>query len=396
MFPDKEFRKHRNLSIYVHIPFCSTKCGYCDYYSVGGASSEIIEASIGSIIADLDQAVSLVARGSESITSIYVGGGTPSLLAPNLLDSLLAAIECYAPDGLIEYTVEANPESITEEFLQTCLRRGVSRLSVGVQSFDPEELHYLDRGASPDDIRRALALLSEHFPGIYNLDLMVGLPHQTEASLAESIRLATSFDPNHISLYTLVVEPGTPLSRQILDGTKSEIVSEARGELWRAGIKMLESANYEWYEVSNFARGHRGIHNLAYCHLQPYLGIGPGSESTLSARTGPVRVAASRTPGRARYEASEITPSQFLLEHFMMGLRMTDGVAEERIVKVFGLDLQSVIGEATRRYVDNGYLHVSNASLAATRLGMGFLDEILTAIALDIDTVRPRFCTWPG
>ena len=397
MFPDNPtLVPQTRFSLYIHVPFCSSKCGYCDFFSVANQRSNAIEAAIDETIDDLRSALQLISspRGF-TVPSVYIGGGTPSFLRLNLLDRLLDAIDGELPEADREYTVEANPESLTDAFLERGRSRGVTRISVGVQSLSPGELEYLDRSATVEENIRALELVGRSYANSFGVDLMSGVPGQSADSIRQAIDSVLSYHPIHLSFYSLTVEPGTPLAEQIEDGSRQAPPEQA--DIWQRGVEHIESAGFEWYEISNFAQpGHRSVHNQSYWRLEPYLGIGPGAVSTLAGPAGPVRITASRRLTNTEYAFDPIKPSEFLLEHFMMGLRTSDGLDIDRINRIFDFDFHSADHEYATILRDQGYLEMVNNSLRATRSGRMILDRLLSSIAIDLDRLSVRRPAWPS
>ncbi|MDR3200879.1 MAG: radical SAM protein, partial [Spirochaetales bacterium] len=221
-----------SASLYIHIPFCVQKCAYCDFYSVpadtaGAQTREAIQAVLEAEIRQFDYYRE--EWRPAKIPSVYIGGGTPSLIPPPLLEKFLAGIKKRLPAPPLEFTIEANPESLSEEFLGVCTASGVTRLSLGLQTFDPRCLEALGRRASPEDNRRALRLLDTLWKGEISLDLMYGLPGQTGRGACADTAEALEGKPGHISLYALTLEEGTPLYSAIQAG-KIQAADEARQE----------------------------------------------------------------------------------------------------------------------------------------------------------------------
>lgn len=344
------------LSLYLHVPFCESRCRYCNFYFETGWSPRVLHRTLEAILEEsrLFRQLLYPGNGPTPLRTIYVGGGTPSVIPPAELDRFFQALRgIWQPDpaGLVEFAVEANPESLKDGHLETFRRHGVTRLSLGVQTWNDRHLSLLGRRARAADIDRCLTLLDPRRPdpawqGLVNLDLMVGLPGQTRAELDADLDRLLGFQPPHVSVYTLTVEERTPLHRLLADPAVPELDDEAAEELWLHAAGRLEQAGLMNYEVSNFAcPGAESRHNLAYWHLDPYLGLGPGAVSTLPCQPGlgreptglagpawirltnPDTFAYSR-PGRPGCQpATEVLPPRdLLLEHFLTGLRIREGL----------------------------------------------------------------------
>ena len=374
-----------SISVYVHIPFCTSRCRYCDFSVVTGASPQMIERTLERT---LEEASWFAERmGRPRIRTIYIGGGTPSLIAPHRLARFLEGLtgrlgaEC-SPE---EWTIEANPETVTADFLTTVSAAGVDRLSLGIQSFQDRLLRRLGRRAKAAHIDAALDRIAAHWSGRLTVDLITGTPTQTDADLDDDLTRLAAFQPGHVSLYSLTVEPGTPLERAIERGSETPLSDEVQEELWIAARDRLVASGYRWYEVSNFALpGCESRHNAVYWRSEPYLGLGPGAVGTvpvLDPTTGgvsPTAMVRLTNPEMSAYAAATgdawmrdvevIDTPTLLFEHFMLGLRTEDGVRLGRLKSVFGLDETSVV--ALLRRCAELWAHVDPGSLREGRVSL--------------------------
>ncbi len=346
------------IAVYVHIPFCASRCRYCDFHVVTGTPPQLIDRTLERT---LDEASWYAERlGRPSIRTIYLGGGTPSLIPPARLGRFLDELgRRLGLDGSPqEWTIEANPESVSADFLRTASAAGVDRLSLGIQSFQDRLLRQLGRRAKAAHIDAALDLVAAHWPGRLTVDLITGTPGQTGAELEDDLTRLTAIGPGHVSLYSLTVEPDTPLARAIERGKVTPLADEVQDELWITARDRLIDRGYRWYEVSNFAfPGCESRHNTIYWQSEPYLGLGPAAVGTVpalapapdgSSATATIRLT---NPGMPAYAAGDewnrdvevIDARTLLFEHFMLGLRTDDGVRFGRLRTVFGLDQPSVI-----------------------------------------------------
>ncbi len=305
--------------------------------------------------------------------TVYVGGGTPSVLPPRLLEALLTRISRLRP---VEWTVEANPESLDREFLASCHRAGVTRLSMGLQSMDDRLLAVLGRPGTVADNRRALETVGERWNGETSLDLIAGIPGQSAANLLADVGTVVDSGVGHASLYSLTIEPDTPLAGLVASGGVVLNRPDHDDDLWLAGRAAFETAGVRQYEVSNFARpGKECRHNLRYWHLEPYLGIGPGAVSTLprelaAALVGELTDAAvvrlanprdieSFLDGRGGapawgIEVEPISAREFVLETLMMGLRLVDGISRASFQHRFGHSLDDLAPGLWQRWEAGG------------------------------------------
>ena len=281
------------LSLYVHIPFCTAKCGYCDFNSYAG-QDHLIPAYDRA----LDRELRLWARslGSRPVPTVYFGGGTPSLTPLEELAGVAATIrECFGLDPDVEWSLEANPGTVNEAYLRGLRALGVNRLSFGVQSFDDAELRALERIHTADDVRREVAAARAAGFDNVNLDLIFGLPGQTLEGWRRNLEEALRLEPEHLSVYALTVEEGTALARDVARGRKPAPDPDLQADMYELTERMLADAGYEHYELSNWAKpGRRCRHNLVYWRNQEYLGVGAGAHSYVDG----VRFANERLPSR--------------------------------------------------------------------------------------------------
>lgn len=272
------------ISVYVHIPFCARKCLYCDFYSIEAPGE--VEA----FLAALDREVGLVQAGApgSKVQTIFLGGGTPSLLAPAQVEAILRRLRsafAVAPDA--EITLESNPGTLTRDSLAAYRAGGVNRLSLGVQSFHDLELRALGRIHSADDARRAIGDARAAGFDNLSLDLIYALPGQSLARWEATLRTAVQLAPEHVSAYALTIERHTPFGRMLRAGELQRAPTDTEAAMFERTMEMLEATGYEHYEVSNYARpGFRCRHNLAYWMHHDYLGLGPSAHSFRMAEGG--------------------------------------------------------------------------------------------------------------
>ncbi len=272
--------KNKKVGIYIHIPFCAHKCPYCDFYSKKPAHMEM-DSYKQALIERIELLGKKYSYGFEADT-VYFGGGTPSLMGGDALCEILGAVKtAFKVEDGAEVTVEANPESVSGEFFRCVKAGGFNRLSMGLQSANEDELRLLGRAHSCEDVARAVGMARQ--AGIENitLDLMLGLPGQTESKLSDSIDFCADLKVPHLSSYILKVEENTVFGRKNLQLPEDDSVSD----LYLFAALRLKELGYKHYEISNFAReGFESRHNLKYWHCEEYLGIGPGAHSFLEGK----------------------------------------------------------------------------------------------------------------
>jgi oxygen-independent coproporphyrinogen-3 oxidase len=373
-------------SLYLHIPFCAGACDYCDFYSVPVRPGDARPAAfIDALLADTRN---LLARFAVSgIPTLYLGGGTPSLLGEAGVTRLLSGLKAILPAWPAEVTVEANPESADEAFVTACRDHGVSRISLGIQTFNTASRRMVHRVGEGTLLRERLALLSSLFPGAFSADLISGLPGQDEAILRADIETLLSFKPAHVSLYALTSDPKLPGSPP----------DDEADRLWLLGRDALEKGGLAQYEVSNFARpGKRSLHNIRYWRMENWLGIGPAASGPLiDDNTGTGKRYAANADVDA-YLASDFTNCadgnytvEFLdrptlmKETFLMGFRYAGGPDRERFRIRFGAEPEAFIPRTLERWRERGLLDAEKPAL--NRDGLPFLNLFLLDAFKELD-----------
>jgi len=363
--------------LYLHLPFCAHRCGYCDFVTVVARAGQH-EAYVDALLAELELERGLLAPRLETI---FLGGGTPTFTQPRALERLLGAL----PDAT-EVTVEANPETVTSELATLLSRNRVNRVSLGAQSFHVHLLDVLERRAGPDDVRRAVHVLRDGGFENVNLDLIYGIPGQSAAELERDLAEALALGPEHLSCYELEAKPGTRFTHA--HGAELELQAEAMESHFELVVERLTAAGYRWYETANFCRapdeaGGRDLrsgHNLAYWEGRDYLGLGIGAVSTVGSRrwrNAPrladylQTLAARSTPPR---EHEPLGADVRRRERVMLGLRLDEPLP------VAGLE-QALDSEALVRLARLGLVERGAGTLALTTrgrfLGGGVTAELL-------------------
>ena len=362
--------------LYVHLPFCAHRCGYCDFVTVVGRHGEH-DAYVDALLRELELEAGLLDRG---LDTIFLGGGTPTFTEPGALERLLAAL----PDAR-EVTVEANPETVTPELAALLSRNRVNRVSLGAQTFNTALLDVLERRASGEDVKRAVYVLrSAGFDNI-NLDLVYGIPGQSTADLERDLATALSFEPEHLSCYELEAKPGTRFTHA--HGPELERQAEAMEDYFERVVEQLTAAGYRWYETANFCRTPpdgrdlRADHNLAYWEGRDYLGLGIGAVSTVGDRRWrntprlPAYVAALRDGAPPIRELETIDEGTRVREHVMLGLRLDEPLP------LVGLE-DALDDAALERLTGLGLVRHDERTIALTRrgrfLGGGVTADLLT------------------
>ncbi|GHU21421.1 coproporphyrinogen III oxidase [Spirochaetia bacterium] len=358
-------------SLYLHIPFCASLCDYCDFYSVEVPKTDV-QFYLEMLCTDIEQQIQQY--NINEIPSLYIGGGTPSVLGARRIEWLFKRIHGIFPGYIPEITVEANPESVNEDFLDACLSGGATRLSIGIQTFYEKSRQALNRAGDPHAIMEKLELITRFFPESFSVDLMTGLPFQTEAQLREDINRVCSCSPGHISLYSLTVEPSVPFFHLLP-------LPDQADALYCFGRDLLEQYSYMQYEVSNFARpGKRCQHNIRYWRMQSWLGAGAAASGTIideKKGTGTRRTYNPDIENYFRHDAVEESLDQLTLvqEMLLMGFRYIEGPDEGLFKNRFGINLESYIPETLDSWKHKGMIQPGKNAL--TPEGLLFLNRFL-------------------
>ncbi|WP_343741246.1 radical SAM family heme chaperone HemW [Herbaspirillum huttiense] len=367
------------LSLYVHFPWCVRKCPYCDFNSHEVKGSFPEEAYLDALRSDLEQSLPLI--WGRKIHTIFIGGGTPSLLSAAGLDRLLSDLRTLLPfDGDIEITMEANPGTFEADKFRSYRDSGISRLSIGIQSFNGQHLHALGRIHDGDQARKAVEIAQANFDN-FNLDLMYALPQQTLAEAKSDIETAIAFAPPHLSLYHLTLEPNTLFAKYpppVPDDDASADMQDMIAELTTA-------AGYVNYEVSAYAQPkRRARHNLNYWQFGDYLGIGAGAHSKLSFPHRIVRQMRYKHPqsylehakaGTPVQEEAEIGRDALGFEFMLNALRLTEGFSPNLFAERTGMSLNQ-IEKSLNLAEQKGMLYRDHALIRPTDLGRRFLNDL--------------------
>jgi len=358
------FNLTEKASLYIHIPFCSSKCDYCDFYSIaaGSLSDEDIDTILLTLVKNIKHQIDYF--NVKEIPSVYIGGGTPSVLGRKIsvLINALNNIENFSPQ---EFTIEANPESVTEEFLEICREGGVNRLSLGVQTFHEPSRIAVNRGRKLNN-NKNIILASKYFPESLSVDLIAGLPFQDEKVIAEDIKRILDFNPAHVSLYSLTVEDGTPLKEKIKTKSVTLPPGDLADSLWLTGKDALLKEGFEHYEISNFAKpGKRSLHNIRYWLMKNWIGVGPSASGTvINENTGTaVRYTYDNDVFSAKSVCEELDKKTLLKESLLMGYRYVEGPDLQLFRQRFGRGVEDCIPQTMARWVNKDKMLFLNAFL---------------------------------
>lgn len=383
------------MELYVHIPFCRSKCRYCDFASYAGQESRM-DAYVDALLCEARAQAETI--GAVPVDTVFIGGGTPSLLPPETLERLLAGLhEIFPIAPSAEFTSEANPGTLTARWLDVAVRYGVNRISMGMQAYQPDLLRSLGRIHDFAQVEESVELARRAGISNLSLDLMFGLPGQTPAMWRETLDAALSLNPQHLSCYGLIPEDGTPLKAD-LDAGRLLLPDEGDERvMYDDALHILAQQGFHQYEISNFARpGYACQHNMGYWRQIPYLGLGASASSMLpDTRAGiPYRRETNPTAldaylsmvKRASWHEREslpVTADDARFETLMLGLRTTQGVSEDAFAQMHHAALDSIYGARLCSLQARGLLEHEDGWWRLTRRGMDVQNAILVELMDD-------------
>ena len=389
------------LGLYVHIPFCAHKCAYCDFYSLAGCPNETVERYLTALFAHMEEYSAQTV--GYAVSTIFLGGGTPTLLSEQQLKRVLKKIRAsFRITPNCEVTIEANPGTVDRHKFRALKRLGVNRLSLGAQSFEDDNLKVCGRIHTSADVFLAVKQAREAGFDNINLDLIYGLPGQTLQHVLENVNTAIALNAEHVSLYGLSIEEGTPFAR---DASKLLFPDEDLVcEMFDASCKLLAAAGYNHYEISNFAKhGKLCRHNLRYWNCDEYLGLGPGAHSDFCGKRfnfrkdlklyldtlAPLEGKEHPTPAQSLVEKIiEIPANARIAEYVMLRMRLSEGVNTEKFYRRFGRDFESIYLERIMPYLASGHIIRTPRGYAFSPKGM-FVSNFILARVVDFDMAVP-------
>ena len=373
------------LALYIHWPFCVSKCPYCDFNSHVREGVDV-DAWRGALLADMAHEAALT--GERALTSIFFGGGTPSLMPPALVADLIAAADRHwglAPD--VEITLEANPNSVEAARFADLATAGVNRVSLGVQALDNQALHFLGRAHDVDEGLAALATAQRVFDRV-SFDLIYARPGQSEADWEAELARALGYGTGHLSLYQLTIEPGTRFATLVAQGKLTPADPDHGATLYELTQAMTGAAGISAYEISNHARpGQESRHNLTYWRYGDYAGIGPGAhgrrtdQATVRHKKPENWMNAVARNGHGAQSEDPLAAEDRARETLLMGLRLREGVDLDRIVALSGIARARLVDDrAVTRLIGLGLIDRQDSRIQVTPAGMLLLDAILPEI----------------
>jgi oxygen-independent coproporphyrinogen-3 oxidase len=376
-------------SVYLHVPYCTDRCTYCAFATVADRPAEHSQL-IGALLRELERH-----DFPSGLATVYLGGGTPGLLHPDLLATLLEGVRARAPlDSDGEVTLEVNPANVEPSRLASWTALGITRLSIGVQTFDNDALREYGRHHDGPRAMAALGDIATHWGGTWSADLLVGHQSQNQASITEDIVNLMGFSPPHVAIYGLTLEPGTTLfARREKTGVDpfSSTQAHVLDQIWS---NRLEQSGYTRYEASNFSRGaaHRSRHNQTYWKNDAYSGIGPGAASSRhpyrwsNVRETTAYLGCIQQGRSVRTRAEVLQPGQRLLESLGVGLRTLDGIPTSELDRRFSQAWRSPVQRSGIKLFEAGFLILDGERLAIPAQHMVRADSILSSLARSLGT----------
>ena len=383
------------FSLYLHFPFCRHKCGYCGFYSEAAAPDEYLtELYLKALEKEFKHSREMIFHGNYS--SVYIGGGNPGLFSLKGLNSLSGIVRPYTDN--CEWTIEANPENITENFLKTCEENGINRLSMGIQTLDNRLLRKLGRNGSREMSLKALDNVDKFWNGKVNVDLMYGLPDEKDYNLKDTFRRIIDYNPGHISVYCLTLEENTPLYKRL----NGFIDREGEEDNWALIKGILFTAGYSRYEISNFCRsGNECSHNLSYWDLTPYVALGPSAVSMFKSgeqavrSTGIFDIKKYLSDPLGTGETEVIGFKDLMKDYLLMNLRKSGGFLSHVFTDIFHNDFGNLFPETIGRF--KRYFIIDSSSVRLNDEGLDILNTVLVSLFSEMDNVffDKEVHSWP-
>lgn len=386
MFKENGESDMKELALYVHVPFCVQKCLYCDFLS-GPKNLDKIDCYIEALEKEIESQKELI--GAYKVRSIFLGGGTPSILKPEQITKVMNALYGVAKEALLpnaEITIESNPGTLDKEKLETYRKLGINRISMGLQSTHNDELKALGRIHTYEEFLEGFALARKAGFDNINIDLMSGLPHQTPERYEETLKRVIALEPEHISAYSLIIEEGTRFYDLYATQKGAQLLPDEEQDrfMYHKTKELLDDAGYHRYEISNYARpGKESLHNKSYWTGIDYLGLGLGASSLIENKR-------YRNEENMTYYLSKVQQDQSVMnleevlsledrmEEFMiLGLRLTKGISLARFQERFGHAVTNLYEDEIKRLTKLGMLNIENGYLSLTESGVDVSNEVL-------------------
>ena len=381
----------KKLELYIHIPLCAKKCGYCDFLS-GPAAVSVQQRYVEQLIEEI--ACQSAHYPGYQVPSVYLGGGTPSLLGAKDICQIMEQVKSvFELSDTPEVTIEANPGTVTMEKLKAWSEAGINRVSIGLQSADDKELKNLGRIHTYDEFLKTYQRVRQAGFDNVNIDLMSALPGQTLASWRSTLKKVARLKPEHISAYSLTIEEGTPFYQQYHGHPELLPGEDEEREMYYATKQILQDMGFRRYEISNYAKSGRECrHNIGYWTGTEYLGLGLGSSSYIQGfrfhneedlgRYCRIRMKGEDADDRLHQDIIHLTDKEKMEEFMFLGLRMMDGVSGSEFLKRFGVNMWNVYGDVLGKLVENHLIQADNPYIRLTDFGVDISNYVLSEFLL--------------
>ena len=362
--------------LYVHVPFCRSKCHYCDFYSITAPNR------IPQYLKALGYEIDLISNEWSDFETVYIGGGTPGYLQLNALQLLFDKLSRLIIGDITEYTVELNPENVTHEMLDLLSVNGVNRISLGIQTFDDSILTFLGRSHTSKTTQIALEIIGKHTDLQVSTDMIFGYPNHTSKKMETDLKRLIEYQPDHISCYQLTIEPGTRFAKEVRLGQIRLPSNDDQYDLFMAYSEFLTKNGYTHYEISNYASDTTAIcrHNMKYWRREPYLGLGPSAHSFLQNRRwwnpkSIQRYSEKLMAGKSPSQAEEtITTEMEMIERIYLGARTNDGIPKEL------LESCPIARDNILKFKEDGFLTEENTHWKLTPRGFAVADGMIEMV----------------
>lgn len=373
--------KKNDLGLYIHIPFCVKKCNYCDFLSAP-ATDLLINQYIDALLNEIR--LQGIKYKEYKVKTIFIGGGTPSILDENLIDKLLKQIKkSFELSRIEEFTIECNPGTLNRKKIKIYKKYGINRVSLGLQSANDEELRMLGRIHTYEEFLETYSLLREEGILNINVDLMSALPHQNLKDWEKTLYTVAALSPEHISAYSLIIEEGTKFFQNIKDSDLPD--EDEERQMYYRTKEILESTGYSRYEVSNYSKkGKECKHNSAYWTRKDYLGLGLGAASLIgNTRYSNIKdldeyIKVVGNPGSIMVDIKTLSKKEEMEEFMFLGLRLSKGISIKDFEAKLEIDYNEVYGEITEKLITQGFMNDEKGQLSLTEKGIDLSNVVLS------------------
>lgn len=372
------------IGLYFHIPFCTSKCYYCDFLSFPKEEAE--EAYVAALVQEMEEVAKSLDPGTK-IATLFIGGGTPTVLPPILIEQLLSGIVTnFDLTKDCEWTIEANPGTLSEEKLQVMARFPITRVSMGLQSTHDHLLKRIGRRHTFKDWQESMGLIRKITNWQVNVDLMFALPDQTLEEFKHSLETVTAYGIDHISVYALIIEEGTYFGKLYEEGKLKEVSEDLDRKMYHLAQSYLKQMGYEQYEISNWAKDkHYCQHNILYWTLKPYIGLGLGAHSLYRGKRFyneekmPLYLNAQGDLKKLRHDEEILTDQMLMEEYMFLGLRLLSGISVIDFKERFGKSVFEVYAHQLNRFLDLDLLKYEKDHLFLSEYGLDVCNEVFSS-----------------